>query len=299
MCKKHNGEVFKDGYLKINGGVMILRVILGIFIVVSSGLLHAMNEFSEKSYALFENQSVTSSIRGGKVITPLGDYSCWFAAIEENNFEAVLQIVTSNYLWVNGENTIDACNAGGLTGLMIAVIAGHPELVELLLKYGANPNAEVGANFYYGGFRPLFFAAASHDNFKKAYKIIELLIKYGADKYCVFPSEVSAGSWGDEHQDMLGLLPVHFFTATVPYRCEGIWDVLLPCGTLSGDFSPEVFAMAFFGACHLFGRYLDAEEKVNPLVVNFFKKKIEEFGFTFEGTIDEDGKFLFLRDIKE
>lgn len=67
-----------------------------------------------------------------------------------------------------GNSGLDAVNEKGLTPLVLAVQNSHPEIVELLLQMGANPNA--------GNWTPLHEAALMGD-----VASVQTLLRYKAD----------------------------------------------------------------------------------------------------------------------
>ena len=77
----------------------------------------------------------------------------------------------------------------GLTALMLASLRGHVEVVKLLLKAGADPNA-AGAITHGNAFTPLTMAVGSRN--KNRLKVIDTLIAAGAHLNPPLPADTSA-----------------------------------------------------------------------------------------------------------
>ena len=105
-----------------------------------------------------------------------------------------------------------------------AVNSGNKEVVELLLKHGANPNIENK-----NGDTPLFVASKSDDNKND---IVELLLKHGADPNVInnrFISPILLAS-NRGHTDIVELLLKHGADVDV-YDLHGFTPLMMACVT--------------------------------------------------------------------
>lgn len=89
------------------------------------------------------------------------------------NLRSVVEMILHpNYNTYNDHVvSVDECNSFKFTPLMMACRRGHVEIVECLIKHGANVNLQEG-----NGVSPLYLAVKRH-----SLKIVDLLLKAGAN----------------------------------------------------------------------------------------------------------------------
>ncbi len=107
--------------------------------------------------------------KGARVARMTTNEQALWSAIRKKDYQQAEQLV------ISGGININAVDNYGATLLHTAVIRGTPQIVELLLKNGADVHAQEGMLTH----TPLHFAAALRSNSPK--ENIELLIQFGAD----------------------------------------------------------------------------------------------------------------------
>ena len=114
-------------------------------------------------------------------------------AVGTGNIEAVKQHIAAG-MDVNAKH-----DAFGITSLEIAAIAGHKEIVELLISEGADVNAKDKK-----GRTPLHHAATHGRK-----EIVELLIAKGADVNAKTEGGITPLDWAKRHPEIATLLRKH------------------------------------------------------------------------------------------
>ena len=114
-------------------------------------------------------------------------------AVGTGNIEAVKQHIAAG-MDVNAKH-----DAFGITPLEIAAIAGHKEIVELLISEGADVNAKDKK-----GRTPLHWAATHGRK-----EIVELLIAKGADVNAKTEGGITPLDWAKRHPEIADLFRKH------------------------------------------------------------------------------------------
>jgi ankyrin repeat protein len=245
-----------------------------------------------------------------------GDYLPLGKAIYENDAKHLNDLLDKKSVPVDSAKQFGDTDRPTL--LMYAVILQKPDMVEVLLKHGANPdqsclirnrmktvNVYTGEEILYHPINPLYWTICKIMNNSKSKKIAGLLINYGADingfgDYYYSPlvnslmyregielfdflldKRADINAYGDK----MGTTPLE----TVTFGDWSLFILLLEKGS-----DPRILNFSGWNIMRRIERRLNSSsEKVKPFFENLKTRLVKEYGMTYPPVQDKErGKAL-------